>query len=69
MAGFWEQFCLNRTQNQVISAAVHWRMLVGNSGDFVSLAASAACFGKASRTATIIGVYINGSSEKVEKLE
>ncbi len=44
-------------------------MLVGNSGDFVSLAASAACFGKASRTATIIGVYINGSSEKVEKLE
>ncbi len=27
------------------------------------------CFGKASRTATIIGVYINGSSEKAEKLE
>ncbi len=34
----------------------------------ISLAASATCFGKASRTATIIGVYINGGSEKAEKL-
>jgi hypothetical protein len=42
--------------------------VVGNSGNSISLAASAACFGKASRTATIIGVYINGGSEKAEKL-
>jgi hypothetical protein len=41
------------------------------SGQFwkpISLATSAACFGKASRTAAIIGVYINGGSEKAEKL-
>jgi hypothetical protein len=41
---------------------------VGNFGNSVSLATSATCFGKALRTATIIGVYINGGSEKAEKL-
>jgi hypothetical protein len=46
----------------------HWRMWAGHSGDALSLAASAACFCKASRMATIMSVYINGGSEKVEKL-
>jgi hypothetical protein len=41
-------------------------MWAGDSGNSISLAASAACFDKASRTATIIGVYINGGSEKAK---